>query len=492
MNNDGDLLRQFAETEDEASFAQLVQHHIGFVYAVSLRRLRDSHAAKDATQAVFIALARKARSVANSPSVVGWLHRSTCYETRNLMRAQSNRLARETEAQRLGVMSADTASPSAALDPVLDEVLCEISSTDREAIFARFFSNQSYAELGTSLGLTENAARMRVDRALIKLRDRLARRGVTSTAAALAGVLPGYASAIVPSGLTPAVTKASLLAVGSVGGTATILTFMSTAKVVTGIVVLAAVGGIVHQYQRTAELETQLAVARTETTSAAKKLEDLQRQLAALKQPPATSAQLAATKSAGDGRSSSTAAVEAPPPMPGTQVTVPKGWFKNGSANDLYEVGVDTTNSWGGMPSAYVRSVGAADGKFGGMMQTISADSFKNQRVKLTGWVKTEDANGGGHLWMRVDGENRQLQFDNMDGHAPKGTTDWHEYSVVLDVPPESTRLNYGFFVGGTGKMWVNGVTVTPVGSDVPTTNLKPPALSGSPVNLGFAPPPTS
>src|SRR5271166_3803913 len=69
MNNDGDLLRQFAETRDESCFATVVQRHLGFVYAVSLRRLRNVHAAQDAAQAVFVALARKAGAVARGPSV---------------------------------------------------------------------------------------------------------------------------------------------------------------------------------------------------------------------------------------------------------------------------------------------------------------------------------------------------------------------------------------------------------------------------------------
>lgn len=108
------------------------------------------------------------------------------------------------------------------------------------------------------------------------------------------------------------------------------------------------------------------------------------------------------------------------------------------------------------------------------MMQSTSADSFKNQRVKLTGWVKTEDAKGGGHLWLRVDGQNPRdmLAFDNMNSRAPKGTTDWQEYSVVLDVANEASTINYGFFVKGTGKMWVNGLTILPVAADVPTTNI--------------------
>jgi hypothetical protein len=128
-------------------------------------------------------------------------------------------------------------------------------------------------------------------------------------------------------------------------------------------------------------------------------------------------------------------------------------------------------------------------------MQTLSAAAYQGKRVRLTGWVKTEDANdAGGHLWMRIDGQNGMLQFDNMDGRAPKGTTDWQEYSVVLDVPAEASTVNYGFFIGGSGKTWVNGMTIDAVSPDLPSTRLTPKttSLPQAPVNLGFSPKPTS
>jgi RNA polymerase sigma factor (sigma-70 family) len=158
MNNDDDLLRLFAETQDESCFATFVQRHIGFVYAVSARRLRDPHAAQDATQAVFVALARKAGAVARCPSVIGWLHRSAVFETRNIMRAQGNRLARETEAQRLGTTTPEARANLGAIEAILDDVLDDLSSADREAILARYFSGFSYAEIGTTLRLSENAS----------------------------------------------------------------------------------------------------------------------------------------------------------------------------------------------------------------------------------------------------------------------------------------------------------------------------------------------
>ena len=266
---------------------------------------------------------------------------------------------------------------------------------------------------------------------------------------------------------------------------------MSKARVATGIAIVALLGSAIYEYNRAAGLEVTLSTLREQQPDSQQQLLAVQRDLterrrrsAAAERPAAAAAAPAAVV---------TENAPPPPPPPGVTPKAPKGWFKNGSANDLYEVGVDENNAWGGMPSAYAKSTGAADGKFGGMMQTISAEAFRNQRVRLTGWVKTEDATNGGHLWLRIDGQEpgRQLGFDNMNGRAPKGTTDWQEHSIVLDVPPDAGRVNYGFFVSGQGKMWVNGVTITPVGTDVPTTNMmKPPTdLPKTPVNLGFSPP---
>jgi hypothetical protein len=429
---------------------------------------------------------------------MGWLHRSTCYETRNIMRAKTNRLARETEAQRLGTTLPEAYAETEVIAAALDQALSELSETDRDAILARYFSDQSYAEIGSTLRLNENAARMRVDRALAKLRHRLMRRGVTSSAAMLAGALPTCASTKVPTGLHVSIVQTSILSVAGGPGIAVFLGFMSITKLAVGVMAVAAIGGLFYQYQRIAELETSLAFARAQSGASARKFESIQREVGNPRRqtmPPERPRTEAATQ---ERIPESAPATRIGAPLAQTQPRVtptpPQGWRQNGSANDLYEVGVDETNTWGNMPSAYAKSTGAADGKFGGMMQSISAEAYRGQRVRLNGWIKTEDANeGGGHLWMRVDGKERNQMhgFDNMDGRAPKGTTDWQDYSIVLDVPAEATNLNYGFFVSGKGKIWVNGVTITPVGTDVPVTDMRPEAKS-APVNLGFTPPRTN
>lgn len=181
---------------------------------------------------------------------------------------------------------------------------------------------------------------------------------------------------------------------------------------------------------------------------------------------------------------------------PAITTTAPNGWRKNGTNNAVaYVAGVDRSQVHAGLPSAYVKSIQPAIEGFGGMMQMCSAEKFVGKRLRFSAWMKTENANdGGAHLWFRVDGKERKernamLQFDNMDDRPVTGTTEWQQYSVVLDVPADAAALAYGFFVQGTGQAWVSGVKIEEVGSDVPSTNMtgnKGRGLPDAPVNLGF------
>jgi hypothetical protein len=93
--------------------------------------------------------------------------------------------------------------------------MCKLPEDDREAILLRYFESKPFNAIGTKLGLTENAARMRVERALDKLRGLLAARGVASTSAAIAAVLTAQSVSAAPPGLAASVVGASLATVGA-------------------------------------------------------------------------------------------------------------------------------------------------------------------------------------------------------------------------------------------------------------------------------------
>ncbi len=264
-----------------------------------------------------------------------------------------------------------------------------------------------------------------------------------------------------------------------------------------GLIVCILIAALLYQRQQSAGLHTSLATLGKDRDAMSADLRKLNSLVVDLQSRSAATAD-AASKAARAGQTVPAKAASSPQPAepvarPGVTVNAPAGWGKNGAKPESYVVGVDSLQTWGGMPSAYVESLApTVEGGFGGMMQTIAADNFVGKRVRLSGWMKTEEANqGGGHLWLRIDGQERgqTLGFDNMDNRAVKGTTDWQEASVVLDVPAGASALAYGFFVSGGGKMWVNGQKMEEVGPDVPTTNMiTKKALSKTPNNLGFDP----
>lgn len=89
--------------------------------------------------------------------------------------------------------------------------------------------------------------------------------------------------------------------------------------------------------------------------------------------------------------------------------------------------------------------------------------------MQLSGWLRTLDA-GQASLWMRVDGERRQLAFDAMSGRSAGGTTQWKMYSVVLAVPNEAKNIFLGAVLVGKGQMWADDLTLEVVHKNVSVT----------------------
>src|ERR1019366_3242575 len=136
-------------------------------------------------QTVFADLARMARRLPADLLLGGWLHRHTCYVAATLLRRERRRRARERHAVEMNALQDNSEANLALLAPPLDEAINQLGSTDRRAMLLRFFEQRDFRSLGEALGSNEDAARMRVSRALDKLHSFLKRRGVTLSAAAL-------------------------------------------------------------------------------------------------------------------------------------------------------------------------------------------------------------------------------------------------------------------------------------------------------------------
>lgn len=264
MDDDSELLRRYAREDSEEAFAELVQRHGGLVYHAALRACGgDAHRAQDVAQAVFTAMARKARALMGRPSIAGWLYTSARYAAAQAVRTEVRRQGREGEAQMMerALRQDAGAAEWENMKPAIDEALQSLGAADREAVLLRFFERRSFAEVGEQLRLSEDAARMRIARSLEKMRAVLARRGLTSSAAALALVMEAHAATALPAGTAAGIVASALAGVAGGGSVASASILMSMSKIKIGVVIaLLAAGsvGLVVQHRANVRLQADL------------------------------------------------------------------------------------------------------------------------------------------------------------------------------------------------------------------------------------------
>ena len=249
---DAELLEQFARNQSEAAFAELVERHLGLVYSTAFRKTENPQHAEDIAQAVFIILARKARSLGSKTVLLGWLYNTARLTAANFQRAEWRRIRREQEAfMQSTVNEPATDALWRELSPLLEDAMAGLGTSDRDAIVLRFFQNRSMAEVGAALGASEDSARMRVNRALEKLRKFFIKRGSVSTTVAIAGLISSNSVQAAPAGLAQNISAVAL-AKGAAASTSTVSLVKGALKVmawtkaktamVAGAVILLAAG----------------------------------------------------------------------------------------------------------------------------------------------------------------------------------------------------------------------------------------------------------
>jgi RNA polymerase sigma factor (sigma-70 family) len=273
MSENAELLRRYSVEHSEAAFTELVRRHVDLVYSAALRLMNgDAHRAQDVTQQVFIEFARQARRLMSHPAPVGWLYTTTRLVALRAIRTEQRRRAREQEATTVNeLLREPTPEPDwVLLRPVLEDAMHELGEKDRHAVLLRFFQNKSLKEVGMALGLGENAARMRVTRALEKLHSLLKHRGVTLSVAALGTVLTAEAVTAAPAGL--AVTISSVALAGAAAGTGTSLTLLKAMIMtklqlgISALVIAGATTALVVQHQAQIKLREENQSLRQQMT----------------------------------------------------------------------------------------------------------------------------------------------------------------------------------------------------------------------------------
>jgi RNA polymerase sigma factor (sigma-70 family) len=223
---DGQLLAAFCgdgrepPTAREAAFAAVVRRHGAMVGGVCRRIVGGGAEADDAAQAVFLALALKARTLRRHPTLGGWLHRAAHYIALRQRDALRARRHHEEVSAMTPPAAADALDERLRLElrEELDHALDRLSERYRLPLVLHYLEGRSPEEIATLLKLKPGTLASLLSRGRDLLREQLERRGVVVGAVALTALLTGEASAAVaPSAVAVAATAKAALAVS--GGT---------------------------------------------------------------------------------------------------------------------------------------------------------------------------------------------------------------------------------------------------------------------------------
>jgi RNA polymerase sigma factor (sigma-70 family) len=168
--DDWALLRQYAANRSETAFARLADRYIKFVYGACVRDLHNECLAEDATQVVFLILARKAASIRKGVTLSSWLFTTSRFVCRSIMRQEARRAQHEWKAVQDRAWDYSDYEDRDRLFGVLDEALEALDDLNRKAVVLRFIDGLSVSETAAAIGITTDAAQIRLRRAVQKMR----------------------------------------------------------------------------------------------------------------------------------------------------------------------------------------------------------------------------------------------------------------------------------------------------------------------------------
>lgn len=259
-------LAAWGGSHDEAAFARLVERHAPMVSAVCRRDLGPGDAADEATQAVFIVLARRGDGISDPTRLRAWLFGTAIRVCRSARRTAARRIRHEqVSAMHVGVQDADESPETAwsAARPHLNTAIAALSARQRDILVDHYLGGMSQAAIATRLGISEDAAHQRIHYALGKLRAWFGKRGLVMGAGVLASGLASETGAAEPA-LISACTRAALHPTVVPGASALaagvqMVGVMKMAALVGVAVLLSAIGAIVL-WRGQASAQAQLAI----------------------------------------------------------------------------------------------------------------------------------------------------------------------------------------------------------------------------------------
>ena len=286
------LLTRYTRDRAEDAFAEIVRRHVDLVHSAALRQVRSPQLAEEVAQSAFADLARNAYRLAPDTILTAWLYQVTRRTAIDVVRREARRQLREHIATEMNTMNATTEDWT-HIEPLLDDAMSALDETDRAAVLLRYFENKSLREVGQTLGTSDDAMQKRVSRAVERLREFFAKRGVTVGASGLVVVISANAVQAAPVGLAVTISTAATLIGTTIATTATATAVKTIAmttlqKTFITVALTAAIGTGVYEARQAVYLRKENQTLQQQQAPLAEQLQKLQQERDAATQQAAS------------------------------------------------------------------------------------------------------------------------------------------------------------------------------------------------------------
>jgi len=175
--SDQELMR-LVQAGDVSPASEIYDRYSSRIYNFAYRFLRNSEAAEDATQEVFVKMLKHANQFHGDAKLSTWLFSITANWCRDYLRKSDNK-AKEAEDVLYTIPAPSEHAPDRNLERRQDQqriqkALSALTPEQREAILLSRYQGLSYAEIAQISGCSEGAVKTRVFRAMETLKKALA------------------------------------------------------------------------------------------------------------------------------------------------------------------------------------------------------------------------------------------------------------------------------------------------------------------------------
>jgi RNA polymerase sigma factor (sigma-70 family) len=462
---DRELLDEYVKSRSQSSFGELVTRYLPVVYSAARRMVRDSHLAEEVAQSAFATLAQKADSIRPPQVLGGWLYNTTRHLAMHAVRAEQRR--REREQIACAMHSLDQPPHIPEIAEHLEPAMAELKAEDRDALVLRYLGNRALREVGAELGISEEAARKRVTRALERLRTVLEHHSVSSTTVLLATALA--ASVVpVPNGLGAAITTTALLPAATGAITKAAVVSVKTKALITSMAgaILIGVGVGIYIWCQSKPVAASSALVK---------------------------AAIAPIKLPNDAFVPGSGYLE-PLAVAGQQIGPVLLTLGVGLQNDeryFNEIASDVRRTTNSLPAGHIKclvnpvSSGSVDYlasmragnralracRF--IHHNVSSNSpLLGKRIRISGWLKTREVgHWAGASLVILNAKGHVFASDPMTDRPLSGSSDWDEIEMITDVPAEPCTLYFGPMLHGTGELWADDFQIAIAPPDKPITD---------------------